>query len=63
MAALPDSPASYPQQLDLVRAAVLLVGFDEAAYRAASFLDDRILVRSYQGLHAHCGTAGQAGFR
>jgi hypothetical protein len=43
VAALPDSPSSYPQKLDLVRACVLLIGFDEAAYRAASFLDDRIL--------------------
>jgi hypothetical protein len=43
VAALPDSPSSYPQKLDLVRASVLLIGFDEAAYRAASFLDDRIL--------------------
>lgn len=43
VAALPESPSSYPQKLDLVRACALLIGFDEAAYRAASFLDDRIL--------------------
>ncbi len=37
------SPDAYPQKLDLVRERILLVGFDEAGYRAASFLDDRIL--------------------
>lgn len=33
----------YPQQVDLVRQAVLLVRFDAARRREASFLDDRIL--------------------
>ena len=50
VAALPDSPSSYPQKLDLVRGTVLLVGFDEEAYRAASFLDDRVLGPSTQGV-------------
>ncbi len=43
LARLPASPDAYPQKLDLVREVVLLVRFDVAAYRAASFLDDRIL--------------------
>jgi hypothetical protein len=42
-AALPASPDAYPQKIDLVREAVLVVRMDAAAYRAASFLDDRIL--------------------
>lgn len=40
---LPASPDAYPQNLDLVRNAVLVIRLDAAAYRAASFLDDRIL--------------------
>jgi len=40
---LPASPDAYPQKLDLVREAALVIRFDAAAYRAASFLDDRIL--------------------
>ena len=38
-----DSPNSYPQKLDLVRSCILQIELDEPAYRAASFLDDRIL--------------------
>ena len=38
-----DSPDSYPQKLDLVRACILQIELDEPAYQAASFLDDRIL--------------------
>jgi hypothetical protein len=38
-----SSPDAYPQNVDLVRATVLLLRFDQQAYRAASFLDDRIL--------------------
>jgi hypothetical protein len=37
------SPNSYPQKLDLVRSCILQIELDEPAYRAASFLDDRIL--------------------
>lgn len=47
--ALTDTPVAYPQQLDLVRMAVLVIGFDEAAYRAASFLDDRVLGPTTRG--------------
>lgn len=36
-------PSIYPQNLDLARQAVLFLLQDEAALRAASFLDDRIL--------------------
>lgn len=43
LAQLPASPDAYPQKLDLVRDAALVIRFDAAAYRAASFLDDRIL--------------------
>jgi hypothetical protein len=49
LSALPDSPDAYPQKLDLVRASVLQIAFDEAAYRAASFLDDRILTPATRG--------------
>jgi hypothetical protein len=43
VAHLAVSPEAYPQKVDLVREAVLLVKLDAAAFRAASFLDDRIL--------------------
>lgn len=49
LARLPGSPDIYPQKIDLVLGSVLLVRFDEAAYRAASFLDDRILRPDLQG--------------
>jgi hypothetical protein len=49
LARLAGSPDTYPQKLDLVRQSVLLVGFGETAYRAASFLDDRILGPSTRG--------------
>lgn len=42
-AQLSSSPDAYPQKLDLVRDAALVIRLDAAAYRAASFLDDRIL--------------------
>ncbi len=41
--ALAKSPDIYAQKLDLVRLHVLLIRFGAADYRAASFLDDRIL--------------------
>jgi hypothetical protein len=50
VAALPETPGVYPQKIDLVRKAVLLVRLDEAGYRAASFLDDRILTPTTQGV-------------
>ena len=43
LAQLPASPDAYPQKLDLVRDAALVIRLDAARYRAASFLDDRIL--------------------
>lgn len=46
---LPGSPDAYPQKLDLVTRAVLLVQLDAGAYRSASFLDDRILGPSVKG--------------
>lgn len=48
-AQLPHSPDAYPQKLDLVRGSVLLISLSAEAYRAASFLDDRILAPSTQG--------------
>jgi hypothetical protein len=42
-AQLSSSPDTYLQKLDPVRDAALVIRFDAAAYRAASFLDDRIL--------------------
>jgi len=42
-AQLSSSPDAYPQKLDPVRDAALVIRLDAAAYRAASFLDDRIL--------------------
>ncbi len=49
MSGLPDSPDSYPQKLDLIRSCVLQIALDESAYRAASFLDDRILTPGTRG--------------
>ena len=49
LALLPTSPDAYPQALDLVRDAVLLIRLDPPAYRASSFLDDRILSPGTQG--------------
>jgi hypothetical protein len=49
LARLPASPDVYPQKIDLIRDLVLLIGFDADAYRAASFLDDRVLTPTTQG--------------
>ena len=46
---LPASANGYPQKIDLVRELILCVELDEAAYRAASFLDDRILGPATRG--------------
>jgi hypothetical protein len=43
LADLSASPALYGQKYDAARDAVYFVRLDEAGYRAASFLDDRIL--------------------
>lgn len=42
-ALLPVSPDAYAQNIDLVRGLVLVVRLEADAYRAASFLDDRVL--------------------
>ena len=49
LAQLPASPDAYPQKLDLVRQSVLVVRLDAAAYRAASFFDDRVVGPATQG--------------
>jgi hypothetical protein len=48
-ALLAASPDAYPQAVDLVRGLVLVIRMDEAAFRKASFLDDRILGPATQG--------------
>ena len=48
-ALLPLSPDAYLQNVDLVRGLVLVIRLTEEAYRAASFLDDRILGPSVRG--------------
>jgi hypothetical protein len=49
LARLATTPDAYPQKLDLVRQGWLVIEFSEAAYRTASFLDDRILAPSTRG--------------
>lgn len=44
-----SSPDGYLQKIDLVREAALITRIDRAGYRAASFLDDRILTSTTQG--------------
>jgi hypothetical protein len=39
----------YPMKLDLARGRVLQIEMDEAAFRSASFLDDRILTQESRG--------------
>jgi hypothetical protein len=48
-ALLPASPDAHAHNLDLAGGRVLVLRLDERAYRAASFLDDRILSPSTQG--------------
>jgi hypothetical protein len=49
LARLTTTPDAYPQKLDLVRQGWLVIEFAEAAYKSASFLDDRILGPSTRG--------------
>ena len=49
MLSLAASPDVYLQKVDLARDAALLVQLNESAYRAASFLDDRILAPDVKG--------------
>jgi hypothetical protein len=46
---LPASPDAYPQKIDVVGLTVLLIELSPSAYRAASFLDDRILGPATRG--------------
>ena len=46
---LAASPDVYLQKVDLARDAALLIQLNEGAYRAASFLDDRILTPALKG--------------
>src|SRR5688572_9662188 len=46
---LPVSPDAYPHSVDLAGGRVLVVRFDAASYRRASFLDERILGPSTRG--------------
>jgi hypothetical protein len=57
---LPASPDAYPQALDLVRGLVLVIRMNERAYRAASFLDDRILGPGTEGAWLPAAAAAQA---
>jgi hypothetical protein len=49
LARLATTPDAYAQKLELVRESFLVIELTEAAYRAASFLDDRILGPSTRG--------------
>lgn len=49
LSGLAASPDVYVQKIDLARGAALLVQLNEAGYRAASFLDDRILTPGLKG--------------
>ena len=60
LAQLPASPDAYPQKLDLVRDAALVIQFDAARYRAASFLDDRILGPATAGAWIPFGRLAEA---
>ncbi len=62
-AMLPVSADAYPQKLDLIRGLVLVIRFDANAYRAASFLDDRILAPSTQGAWLSLARASEAANR
>lgn len=60
---LPASPDVYPQKLDVVREAVLLIALDAERYRAASFLDDRILTPATEGAWLPAASVAQAALR
>src|SRR5258705_6273779 len=49
LAQLAITADAYPQRVDFARASVLVVLLDRKAYRAASFLDDRILTPATRG--------------
>ena len=60
LSGLAASPDVYVQKIDLARGAVLLVQLNENAYRAASFLDDRILTPGLKGAWASLENGGYA---
>ena len=60
LAQLPASPDAYLQKLDFVRDAALVIRFDAPAYRAASFLDDRILGPATAGAWIPFGRVARA---
>ncbi len=60
---LPQSPDIYLHKLDLARQRALLVVLDREAYRAASFLDDRILGPATQGAWLNLGRLAEAAER
>src|SRR5687768_14737385 len=49
LARIATTPDAYAQKLDLMRESWLVIDFSEAAYNAASFLDDRVLGTSTRG--------------
>ena len=57
---LAASPDIYLQKVDLARDAALLVRLTESAYRAASFLDDRILAPDTRGSWASIASVQEA---
>lgn len=59
-AMLPVSPDAYPQAIDAVGGRVLVVRMDANAYRAASFLDDRILGPNTRGAWLPGGAVTEA---
>ena len=57
-------PGFYPQKLDFVRSCILQIAFGDDAYRAASFLDDRVLTPATRGAWIPIGrVAAQARLR
>jgi hypothetical protein len=60
LSSLAGSPDIYLQKVDLARDAALLVQLSEGGYRAASFLDDRILTPDTKGGWASLASVRQA---
>ena len=63
LARLPASPDAYPQKLDLVRERCCSCGSTRPQYRAASFLDDRILGPDHAGAWVPFGRVADAARR
>ncbi len=60
LARLAAGPDVYVQKFDLVRDVALLIQFDANAYRAASFLDDRVLRPTTKGAWVPLGRVIEA---